>query len=337
MRIATAAGILLALAACAHEIDDGSGGGDPAWSGGELSQSASSSTATVTAGGACSAAECAAPDVCVLVPGSAIGRCGSRCESDHDCAAWFTCQNGVCAGCSTCPAGQMCSSVLRGPVGVSGGECPLGTYATTSEETGGVIVVGGCQGIELCRECVGPCADCTSNSQCGQGQVCADGRCVACSSDGQCGPSAKCEPTHTGTQCTCFETKDCAPGESCQSRVCTPLPTPSCYGLMPPACAPGQACIGGACGACSTFEDCNTASFGAQLSGLTCIAGVCSACTANSQCGGGEACVQGTCGTCSANAQCGPAGQCSRGVCACSTDGQCGAGQRCGWGVCVAT
>jgi hypothetical protein len=278
---------------------------------------------------ACASTSCNAPEVCVALPGTNAS-CGPPCQTQSDCPAWLTCQGGICAQCSQCPAGQQCTWTTppRGTSCSSNAACGLGGYCQ-----GGI-----CAPIEVCAECTGGCTTCTSNRQCNSGQVCVGQTCQACTSDGQCGPSAVCQATHSGMQCTCSQDTDCSSGETCASGVCSSSGLSGCASPGPgSACPAGQACINGACGACSTFEDCNTQPFGlpGQLSGLACIDGVCAACSTNAQCGGGMACVGGTCGTCSTNAQCGPSGQCTDGYCACSSGQQCASGQRCGSGVCV--
>ena len=285
-----------------------------------------------------STADCSPPDVCVMLPGGnssgssssggGTGFCGNPCQSDCDCPAWLTCQQGLCAQCSTCPAGQQCTWAT----GPGGGPANCSTNSTCSL---GSYCVGSCEPIMICAPCYGPCPACTSNSQCNGGQVCIGQSCQACTSDDQCGPSAKCQATHSGMQCTCTQDADCGTGESCASGICSPGPEPSCFTLN--SCQNGQVCINGACGACSSFEDCNTSPYGGprRLMGLACINGACSACSTNSQCGGGQACVGGTCGTCSTDGQCGGSGKCSNGYCVCTSDSQCQAGQRCGAGVCV--
>ncbi|HEY1959871.1 MAG TPA: Dickkopf N-terminal cysteine-rich domain-containing protein [Polyangiaceae bacterium] len=284
-------------------------------------------------GAACSAtAPCAAPEVCIMLPGTDAGSCGPACQSDCDCPAWLSCQNGVCGTCSdsSCGAGERCSLVTlpHGAQCSSNNDCGLGGYCQD----------GYCDELRVCTQCTGGCQTCNSNAQCSPGEVCDNGACATCSSDSQCGPSAKCAATHTSVQCTCSQTSDCASGETCQSGICAPLPVMGCNDPDPMnRCQTGQACINGSCGACSSFEDCNTNPDGllGSLQGLACINGACAACTANSQCGGGQACVGGTCGTCVVDAQCGASGKCSDGYCVCSTDAQCDSGQRCGAGVCV--
>jgi hypothetical protein len=315
----------------------GSGAAEDASSRGALDAMAQPTSCTISA-------QCVAPDVCNMLPGSIPGQCGPACESDCDCPAWLTCQDGLCSQCSIpgasfdapewvgCPAGQWCSVVSP----------PAGHGCTSSPECGlaGYCQGGNCWPIHVCTECYGDCqsdasiVECASNGQCAAGQVCVGNTCQTCTSDSQCGPTAKCTATHTGVQCTCSQAADCAPGATCASGVCA---SGGVTGCAVNGCQDGQACVNGACGACSTFEDCNTATFGGPMAlpGLACNNGVCSACSSNSQCGGGQACVGGTCGTCATSAQCGPSGQCSDGYCICSTDAQCQAGQRCGAGVCV--
>jgi hypothetical protein len=281
--------------------------------------------------------DCVGSDVCIVLLGSVgeagvPGHCGSACQSDCDCPAWFTCQSGVCAQCSSCPAGQQCVQIgSPGGACLSNTACPLGEYCAGD----------GCQGIEVCTTCLGGCSTCTSNTQCDTGQVCVGTTCQPCTSDSQCGPSGHCTATHMGMQCTCSTATDCASNEICSSGVCSPGPTTASTACMSgplgPNCPTGWACINGTCGACTRFEDCNTSLNGSpgNLTGLACINGTCTNCTANDQCGGGQACIGGTCGTCSTNSQCGVSGQCSNGYCVCTNDSQCASGQRCGSGVCV--
>jgi Cys-rich repeat protein len=285
-----------------------------------------------------SSSDCGAGEICIVLLGTqgqdaaptSSGHCGAPCQSDCDCPAWLTCQGGVCGNCTTCPAGERCLWVTPPSAECSvNADCGLGGYCDW----------GNCAPIQVCVECVGGgCAGCTANSQCSSGEVCAQGTCQACTSDSQCGPSAKCDATHTAIQCTCSASTDCAAGESCSSGVCGSSGLTACEsGLPGSTCPTGQVCMNGSCGACRSFEDCNTnpnAGPG-SLKGLACVGGSCTACNSNSQCGGGQACVGGTCGTCAADSQCGSSGQCTNGYCTCTSDAQCSTGQRCGSGVCV--
>jgi Cys-rich repeat protein len=311
-------------AACAVTVVETGGGDD----GGSTDDGSADATPTMTT----TSTGCSDSEVCFYLPGSHAGQCEPACQSDCDCPAWLSCQNGTCAQCGgdtyTCPAGTSCSWATSPE--------PAPCSADSECANAGYCQDGMCEPYFRCVACVGDCPKCTSNAQCGAGEVCDGETCNACSSDSQCGPQAKCTATHTGFQCTCSGDADCASG-ACASGVCeAPSPTTaSCNAGA--SCPKGQGCVNGVCGACSTFEDCNPTSRGAfgPLSGFACVNGTCAACTTNSQCGGGQACVGGTCGTCATNSQCGPTGTCTDGFCTCSADSQCASGQRCGQGVCV--
>ena len=187
-----------------------------------------------------------------------VHKTGAR--PDCDCPAWLTCQGGLCAQCSTCPAGQRCIGVTLGGPGscATSAACGLGGYCVGAHPGPDDSGTGICLPIHICVECAGGCQTCNSNTQCSPGEVCVGEACTMCTADSQCGPTAKCEATHTSEQCTCSKTTDCACGETCQSGICAP-PGGSGCGLGPGSeCDRGLACINGVCGQCTSFEDCNT-------------------------------------------------------------------------------
>jgi hypothetical protein len=250
----------------------------------------------------CSSQEqCAAPQVCIQLPGSITGHCGPPCQSDGDCPLWLTCAAGVCSGCSTCPARQSCLPVtslyVPPPTCTSNSDCAPGMYCDLIPPTG-----GSCTFYVACLPCVGSgCPRCVANSDCDNGQVCIGGSCANCTSDSQCGPNARC--TMPDGPCTCTAGSDCAAGEACSSTGQPGLGLG--VGICAPACKSNNDCYNG--------YVCGTGSVGlAEQPEASLPLGACGPCTANSQCGPG------------------PGATCSAGSCSCSTATDCAPGQGCG-------
>lgn len=179
-------------------------------------------------------------------PGTGNSRCGkggaacTQCTEPDTCGGGDPGTPGIC-GCtpSTCPVGANCGTVPN----VCGG--PVSCGAPCANPT------------PVCVENV--CTACTSNAQCGAGQVCCDGSCFAgiCCADAgcqptgndcvdhqcRCGPNAACAENHTccGTPGHCTDTRtdpnDCGQcGNTCSGD------TPYCWNG---ACVCGDVCAAG--------------------------------------------------------------------------------------------
>lgn len=183
--------------------------------------------------GECSNEAVVCPDgqVCDADSGECVG---APCEADEDCddmdaCTTDTCTDGACAFedvvceddgdlCTTeacnadsgecestaveCPDGQTCDA--------DSGECVDVAECTTDDD---------CEDGEVCTDgaCVTP--DCTSDDDCADGEVCDDGACVtACTSDDDCADGEVCD-TDTGIcETGCTDDTDCDDGTFCNGE-----------------------------------------------------------------------------------------------------------------------
>jgi len=242
------------------------------------------------------------------------------CSSDMECSDGQSC-NGV-ERCE--PASRTC--LLGTPVDCSMvvGDCRIGQCVENGSPTGscsGMALPDGipCQDNGSCRsgvcthspggcradaDCVPPrvcdpfqsqcvtVASCTTDAQCGPGQLCIGGQCTTIS---QCNSSADCP---SGTVCyngtcylapTCYSDLDCAPGEQCDGWACQPV---TC--LVNADCQENWMCRASRCippAYCTTAADC-------PLNGLQCINWVCQnpgGCQMDAGCPPNQSCLWGGC------------------------------------------
>ncbi len=142
-----------------------------------------------------------------------------ECESNADCPAGDTCEDGVCVTppeCVTdadCPAGEVCDN----------GTCVTPPECTTDDD---------CAAGQVCEDgvCVTP-PECVTDDDCAAGQVCEDGVCVAapvgCTSDADCPDDGLfCNGTEfcntTGATGVCASTGNpCPEGQTCVEETDT--------------------------------------------------------------------------------------------------------------------
>jgi len=63
-------------------------------------------------------------------------------------------------------------------------------------------------------------AQCTKDTDCGDGKVCKAGTCTACMSDGECGPGGKCNAGACTRAKACKSDEQCADDEDCVQGFC---------------------------------------------------------------------------------------------------------------------
>lgn len=184
---------------------------------------------------------------------------------------------------------------------------------------------------------------CSSDSDCGAGQLCSAAGCIdQCSGAVDCGGGYVCngslclepgEEIPVLTPGTCVESAGCADGRICIDGRCTVVPPP-------PSCSRDSDCSGatplcddasGTCVACRFADECGA--------GATCVDAECrEACGIDNPCGAGLRCNGSFCeaippetGMCTSDASCPGGHTCIDGVCVahCTSDAGCGAGFIC--------
>ncbi len=192
------------------------------------------------------------------------GSCPTPCADGGGCKQASDCASGVCTG-GICQAPTCTDQVKNGDeTGVDcGGSCPA------------CPIGQGCQHGSDCTtaSCVSNVCACTSDVQCGSGQVCTStGQCVAacktatdctgsadgqvcnsdtghctstCSVDADCGTGNYCEPSNGRCYAKCQTDADCPSGEACLTGSSVP-PTLQNHCVFKCAsdgdCRPGERC-----------------------------------------------------------------------------------------------
>lgn len=293
------------------------------------------------------------------------GLSGNACSTTSQCAAGYTCVDGMC--CSTA-CDNSCAACSISAGGTKNGTCtPLATGSQAKPACTDTHLL--CDGKSL--DCP---LNCSSDTGCTAGDYCtAAGRCEPKKSNGAaCSPVADCKDPLTCGVCGsgfCADGYCCnsACGDSCDScsastgNTSNGLCGPRHAGPGMPACADHLRCDGvsTACPTtCTTDEGCAPDYY---CSGGSCQSRVTNggACATTNQCAGGQTCVDGVCcstpctepcgscsvagggsvnGTCTSVAS-GTAGGCEGGVLCdgmtlacpggCAKDTDCGSSQYC--------
>jgi len=194
-------------------------------------------------------ARCSGNKKCEPVPFSSQPQVCKPCQKDEDCGS-----DSVCYRFDT---GYRCLRKCN-----TNGCCPSGTYCNTKQTTSGV------QTLCLPFEQVCPAISCTTNKDCGPGEVCDNSQCrpaiVAanaqlcqpCKKDEDCGPKGRCFGLEGSKRCTqaCGAGDFCPAGYTCKELYpgvpsqCTPeeggCQTPC---TLSAHCPDGEICIAGAC------------------------------------------------------------------------------------------
>ena len=289
--------------------------------------------------------DCAAGQIC-----SAAGKCVSDvdppelCTSDEECPPGQACVDGACTskvdppppgsctGDEACAAGEHCNTsdgvCLPAPGCGEDMACPAVCYGycVPDEPPVECLTDADCPGATTyCIDGVCTWVDpfCTSNADCGAGQICVDGMCTAlpplpCANDAQC---------PEGTQCI--------------SGLCVPVEPPPVGCFADSDCPDGFVCILPPCAPCwcdsADPADCDCAPCTGQCIPKTDPP---LSCTSDADCPDGEQCVMGPCPSCACfdETDCGPCPPCDPiGQCVpkteppvgCLSDADCPAGHEC--------
>ncbi|AGC48755.1 hypothetical protein MYSTI_07483 [Myxococcus stipitatus DSM 14675] len=189
------------------------------------------------------------PNGQVCVPG--LNQC-RECNDDSQCDRGEICTNNQCVPCATdgACAGNSCNC------------CP-----------------GGTQCAALTPGASPSCVECTTDSQCGEGQKCdpLNGRCVTeipeCNTASACGPSCA---TCPGDRPYCLDGQVCV---QCRTDL---------------ECGGGQFCVSGECSACTTDKHCGTRCEACDVDAPFCLSdgspqgSSCVGCRTNEDCGSGQ-------------------------------------------------
>ena len=191
--------------------------------------------------------------------------------------------------------------------------------------------------------------ECTTNEECGIGNVCENNKCIAnsswCNSNAECGIGKMClNHACVINESWCTTNYDCTEEEICTNHECIiNQTTPEC--IYNSDCALGKMCVSGTCvinsSWCTTNEQCGT--------GKICVNNACaineSWCTTNDECGIGKLCVNNECVinytnfNCSTNDECGIGKLCVNNACVvkinCTIDDDCAKGTICREGLCI--
>jgi hypothetical protein len=265
------------------------------------------------------------------------GKCAQgTCHANADCGTNGQICNASsqCVGCGTddaaCKASYGNAYICVGGGCVTGtchtsGECSTDNKACNASHVCAACTSDAeCAGYPQARICdAGACivGTCHDNAGCSDGKICTGNTCVACTTDPQCGTGQVC----VNGACTPGNCRDVTPCMATQ-RVCLSNSCAAC--ANDPQCVAGYGnnhicqsgkCVAGNCrvkGDCTpTNQICNTA----QLA--------CGDCTSDTQCvteyGAGHICLGGVCttGTCHTAAMCGTGQLCNQ---ATHTCGGCG-------------
>lgn len=289
--------------------------------------------------------------VCFGLMSCVVGTPGSECHDDNDCNNGF-CRNGFCiSGCQNdkgCPAYHRCEK--------------------------GLCIPNPCQTTADCKEgtaCIsGKCVNCTEDTQCGNGyvcanyvcrkgncrgpedqscvsgQVCREYQCTPCQKHEECGKKRICR---TG-QCEvgCQDRSDCENRQVCDTstntckeclqhvdcidgKLCDPTDTKCKECLKNEDCRQGVCDkTSGTCKPCLQDTDCST--------GQRCKNAQCTDCRADADCSTGQHCEAGRCNMpeCQDSRDCKDGKICRNRRCeTCNQDADCGTAQICEKGQCL--
>ena len=231
-----------------------------------------------------------------------------QCEDGESCTA-----DGCIANCDSdadCPRGTVCDTSVH--LCLEPGETPptdkpgvCSRNADCPSPPAAICVDGLCQLDPV--DCGSTSCDCSENSECEDGYVCADGRCrpeeETCQFDTDCGPNRTCIDGLCFAECGGGLT--CTAGFTCVDGACLP-------DMMPPGecatneeCTSGEICVDSSCVPGCT-EDANCPS-GYYCSAMVCIVDTRPKpfCTSSTQCLMGRSCIEGVCRTpCDTDVEC---------------------------------
>lgn len=245
---------------------------------------------------------------CICTDSSTCGEgmvcCGGTCvagdccgDGDCDAASCQTCQQNTCA--STCSGSAPDCDNAGHCICTTNSECAAGHVCCSGTcITGDCCIDGDCDtaNCQTCQQntctskCGGSAPDCngsggcicTTNTECGNGEVCCGGTCVAgtCCADTDCGACGTCDTaTHTCIASTSHDGEGCGTGGTCVDGAC--CATPCGAGATLTCCADGTTCTSeNVCCASGTScgEICCDAGYG-------CCSGTCKPLNTNTDCG----------------------------------------------------
>lgn len=235
------------------------------------------------------------------------------CFGDYQCADGESCTaDGCIPNCNSdadCPRGTVCNVTAhlclapgedvpadKPGVCVHDADCPTPPAA--------ICIDGLCQLDPV--DCGATTCDCTENSECESGYVCADGRCrpedETCRFDTDCGAGRTCIDGLCFAGCGGAVT--CAAGFTCVDGGCKPdMATDEC--TTNDQCPNGEVCVDATCvPGCTTDANCPT---GYYCASMVCIVDTRPKpfCTSNTNCAAGRSCIEGVCRTpCDTDLQC---------------------------------
>jgi len=244
-----------------------------------------------------------------IAAGSGQKKCLPGCHLDTNCPAGDKCLMPACPKCANCPCLGVCTPPVKTCSADS--DCPAGQACGLTPQDCTIHCQVGCHNDTECRpdqQCLLPgCA-----SVCCDIGVCAP-RATTCTSDGECGAGQICMDCGLGNQCIagCHTASQCGPDEQCSQVVCAGFCCPDVCTPKPATCeSDGECGVGAIC----TYTDIMNCS-GTK----TCQAG----CRDDTQCAGGT-CQKASCGACCPGVCTVPA--------SCTDDSQCAAGSVCEFG-----
>jgi hypothetical protein len=224
-----------------------------------------------------------------------------RCTVDgclEDCTTVDNCTDGTVCD----PVTKLCAAPDEPPV-LLPGVCQRDTDCPSPPAA--LCVNGLCVLDEV--DCGSTACECTENSTCDSGYVCADGRCTP--EDQTCHFNSECGAGHVCVDGLCYEgcgnAVTCDAGFTCVDGACeaNPLPTGEC--MSQGECQAMEICLDSSCvPGCTVDANCAT--------GFYCSNGACQPdtrphpfCTSDANCLAGRSCVEGVCRTpCNTDTQC---------------------------------
>ncbi|MBS3060950.1 MAG: hypothetical protein J4215_00020 [Candidatus Diapherotrites archaeon] len=260
--------------------------------------------------------------------GTDTGACQAGTQTCQSNGVWGACQNSIGPSLEVCQnqVDEDCDGT-----DLSCGVCSANAVVSSRCACGQTVVSSGycCGGVPQSTQCPG----CSSNSQCGTGQLCCNNACVspACTADANCSATQSCQNPN-------------ACSAACQAL--SPCPN----GLVSSKCACGQSGIsaGFCCNGSVSPVSCDQ--IPSCVSNLDCAIGVCCqnacvspVCEADSDCPSGKRCASGgSCGAvcedvpvedqCIGNSDCISGKLCCNNACravACDSNSDCVSGFEC--------